>query len=1196
MKDDEKMIRTEEGFQYSVNIAYDLHNSEKLKGFIPTSSSLELLEKILLSTKNDSTDRARILIGAYGKGKSHIVLAILSLLAKEKRENFVHLNEKLESERYKNLKILLENYYEGKTKLLPVLISGTGTSLSQSFILSLKRTLDENDLSYLMPDTNYKAAVRAIEKWRSDFPETFRAFCQKIDMPPEDFISSLEDFDISSYRIFEEIYPLLTAGSSFNPFLGFDVTELYESVAKELRRKTDWTGMYVVYDEFSKYLESNITSASVSDTKMLQDFAEKSCRSAENQLHLMLISHKEISNYIDTLPKQKVDGWRGISERFEHVVLSNNFSEIYEIIGTVIQKNPGKWGEFCKKHDKNFKILFDEYKNHALFSELSESDFEKTALSCYPLHPVSMFILPRLSERVAQNERTLFTFLSAHGKNTLSAFLESLTEEKFFLLTPDILFDYFEPLLKKEVYSAEIHDSYILASEILGKFEGEGEKASLEAKIIKTISLFYILSQFEKIAPVQEEIVRIYGLAYGTEKIESALKNLIQKEFVVYQKQSNGYLCLKKSSGIDVAKSIEDEIEREKNSIVLKNVLNGFDFEKYFYPSRYNDEKEMTRFFKFVFIDESEVQTDTDWNLKSSHIHADGVIYGILPHSDDSIKILAENLKKTSAFQKRFVFVLPKRLREIKKTALSYSAIKNLQEKVAGDEILFEEYQVALDDAKEILSDFVSEFTRPENFSSLYVSDGKILPIKRKAELSSVLSEICENVFPNSPVIKNESLNKDEITKVMLNARMKVLASLLRSELEERLGLLGNGPDVFIMRSALVSTGILCKGEEKEGVHLNLNLSENDDKSRVMPLISEINSFVKKAKEEGSAVSFSELYEKLRSPEFGIGARSGIIPIFLAAVFRSHKKEISVQENGRKFPLSAQILNEINENPKNFSLVFSEWNSEKESFVKNLKNLFADFVPHEDSVGNLAQNAHEAIQKWYMSLPKFSKEAEKIPEGSGIPKEYRQFLKLIKDDYAAEDFLFEKLPVLFGKENLFEKVSEAKKFYDGLLSLLEKWAKEKIASVFGDLGAWKKSLSKNVFEQVFTDGTERFLKALNDENDFNLSKIVLAATDLRLENWGERTLPIFETRLLEYKNTAESFGKETSGKSHSENYELAFVNENGVREVKRFEKVENSVRGKLLRNRITDALSAMGQAVETSEKRQILLEILRELC
>lgn len=75
-----KMISVASGFQYSVNIGYDLNNEDKLKNFIPTKSALELLEDILLSTNPSSTERARILIGAYGKGKSHIVLMMRSCL------------------------------------------------------------------------------------------------------------------------------------------------------------------------------------------------------------------------------------------------------------------------------------------------------------------------------------------------------------------------------------------------------------------------------------------------------------------------------------------------------------------------------------------------------------------------------------------------------------------------------------------------------------------------------------------------------------------------------------------------------------------------------------------------------------------------------------------------------------------------------------------------------------------------------------------------------------------------------------------------------------------------------------------------------------------------------------------------------------------------------------------------------------
>lgn len=92
----------------------------------------------------------------------------------------------------------------------------------------------------------------------------------------------------------------------------------------------------------------------------------------------------------------------------------------------------------------------NQYKFHAIFSEIEKNDINKIIYSSYPLHPVSTFILPRLSERIAQNERTLFTFLSSNGISTLPSFLNKYNDEKFDVITPDVIFDYFEPLLKKK--------------------------------------------------------------------------------------------------------------------------------------------------------------------------------------------------------------------------------------------------------------------------------------------------------------------------------------------------------------------------------------------------------------------------------------------------------------------------------------------------------------------------------------------------------------------------------------------------------------------------------------------------------------------------------------------------------------------------------------------------------------------------
>ena len=341
-----EMISVASGFQYSVNIAYDLNSEEKLRNYIPTKAAMQLMEDILQSTQPAATDRARVLIGAYGKGKSHIVLAILSLLMKKDLSLF----EKLIPAAKKNPTLYrqIENYYASDNKLLPVLITGSNTSLTQAFLLALQRTLTENNLLDIMPATNYQAAANVIERWKTEYQDTFQQFRTRIQEPISNFIEKLNTYDIRAYETFERIYPELTAGSIFNPFLGFDVVQLYEEVVHALQAR-GYTGVYVIYDEFSKYLEANITEASVSDTKMLQDFAEKCNRSGMAQIHLMLISHKEIANYIDKLPKQKVDGWRGVSERFTHIHLNNNFTQTYEIIESVILKKESIWKPFVKK-------------------------------------------------------------------------------------------------------------------------------------------------------------------------------------------------------------------------------------------------------------------------------------------------------------------------------------------------------------------------------------------------------------------------------------------------------------------------------------------------------------------------------------------------------------------------------------------------------------------------------------------------------------------------------------------------------------------------------------------------------------------------------------------------------------------------------------------------------------------------------
>lgn len=154
------------------------------------------MEEILSSVQTDSSERAAILIGAYGKGKSHIVLAILSILMRRQSNLFKRLLSKTKGSRRK----LLQSFYDSKIKLFPVIISGSYTSLSQAFLLSLQRALSQNNFQDIMPEKNYRTAVRVIARWKKDFPATFDQLKNKIDIPIENFIQRLKNFDLEIYK------------------------------------------------------------------------------------------------------------------------------------------------------------------------------------------------------------------------------------------------------------------------------------------------------------------------------------------------------------------------------------------------------------------------------------------------------------------------------------------------------------------------------------------------------------------------------------------------------------------------------------------------------------------------------------------------------------------------------------------------------------------------------------------------------------------------------------------------------------------------------------------------------------------------------------------------------------------------------------------------------------------------------------
>ncbi len=1189
------MIEISHNFQSAVNIEYDFNDIEKISGFIPTSSALEIIDNILMNTETEHLERAKILTGAYGRGKSHTVLVALSILYNKDKSRFENLLDKIRGLN-ENVYQRISNYIASKSRLLPVIINGNSGNLTQSFLGALQRALKLYDLEDIMPETHFAAALNTLEMWEKQYPETHQKFVEMIGTSVSKFKNSLKANDVKAYHTFSEVYPQLTSGSIFNPFVGFNVVDVYDKVNTVLKEK-GFSGMYVVYDEFGKYLESNITSATESETKMLQDFAEKCNREASQQLHLLLICHKDISNYIDTnLPQEKVNGWRGISGRFEHISVSNHFHQMYEIIAYTIGKNPDKWNVFQSEHENQFSELLNNAQNTNF---LSGKD-ELVVYDCYPLHPVTSFILPRLSERIAQNERTLFTFLTSNQKNTLRQFVDNC-EEDFPIVTPDYLYDYFEQELRKELNSSEIHKVYSISSRILSNVE----KDTLASKIVKTIAVIYFVQQFERIAPTVDVISSIFNLQYGTDKIMHTIDELINQAYIVYIKNSNHYMCLKESSGIDVNAEISHQVEKLKSEMSIEDALNSCTNNNYFYPVRHNETNCLTRYFGFKFISFKNFinnqYDDSLTNGESGHIQA------VFCENVSELETLKTFPFCTSEFEVLIVPDVFQTIEDIPYQYLAAIALRNLCS--AEDAVLQSEYDMIIEDLENVIYHYISIYTHPEMQKVKYYHHAEVQPIYRRSHLTELLSQICDEVYPHTPIINNESLNKDTLPSMAINSRTKLIKAILENDdISENLGLVGSGQEVSFLRSALIRTHILY---QKDGVY---RLDSKEAEPSIQYVLRVIETFFSQTAVKGET-AFSELYHQLTSYEGKIGMKKGAIPVYIAVVLHDLKQYLVFKCNGTEIKISADSLNSINLKPESYSVMLEDWNDEKSSYIQKLSEIFSRTINENEKQYNSFTYIVNAMSRWYLSLPKCSKLMKRdYLTGKKITNNKLRFVNSLNANLEnSHDYLMKQLPGIFSRETVEVAIADfingAKKQFDNGKSLLLQAIIEKTkvvfstnqdASLYSILHEWYDKLSSSTLEHLFPNQENAILNMIktvaNDEIVF-AERIGKAVTGLRVDDWDESVLSRYVAAIERFKSTVDEYNAmEHTPVSDKQKYKIVIVDEDGTEHIKSFEKTEYSKFAKLLYQDITGAIEDMGQSITEQEKRQVLIEILSELC
>ena len=590
-------ISVNENFQYSVNLQFDINNISKIKEYIPTKDGCELLDQYFNSVLN-SKNRATTLIGPYGKGKSHLLLVLITLLNnyntedKKDIDNFLNKIKKVDEETYETIK----NIREKKTKLMPIIINSNYGDLNQAFLLALSEALERENLSSIVVNTYFDIALKVIMKWEDEYKDVIgeiKKCLSEYNCSFKDLKQGLKNYSEEHYEIFKNVYSCILHGQEFNPLVNSDIVKIYKDMAHEIT-EYGYSGIFIVFDEFSKFLEYVENSHMMKDLKLLQDFAELANRTGENeQIHLSCITHKTINQYAKNLTDDKLNAFKTVEGRFKELYFNRSIEQNYEIVSYALNKKDGYDDLFNTFYNKYLKT-YEEIKSLAIFKNVDKIE-DVLYRGCYPLNPLTVYCLVQLSEKIAQNERTLFTFLTDDDQNGLKYFISNNSKGLF---NVSKIYDYFKPLFKKET-TETIRNIWLKSENALAKCNEIEEK-----DIIKSLSIIYMINETEILTP-DDNTLKL-SVDMSDSKYEEIINKLIDKSIIKRRKITNE-LDFTNIYNRELSKEIKKLSENQFYDINIKDLINEVETKKYSLPRRYNEEFKITRFFDNIFMAEEEL-------------------------------------------------------------------------------------------------------------------------------------------------------------------------------------------------------------------------------------------------------------------------------------------------------------------------------------------------------------------------------------------------------------------------------------------------------------------------------------------------------------------------------------------------------------------------------------------------------------
>ena len=772
---------------------------------------------------------------------------------------------------------------------------------------------------------------------------------------------------------------------------GREVARAYEAAAKTIQERVpNCRGLLVIVDELGKFLEYAALHPENGDVQALQEIAESAVRSTAHPLMVVTVLHQAFDEYAHRLPGTQQAEWRKVQGRFADIAFGGAAEDAVRLVSGAIATTQVPAAAALRLAG-TFEHWID--KGHQLRLQpptLSGGEWDAALRESYPLHPLALLALPHVFRRFGQNERSLFGFLASAEPHGFADFVAHhfLSPDNVPVLRPSEMYDYVVGALGSHLSNhARAGRLWLVTQDALLRCEG---KPPVWAALIKTIGLLHALGDSARL-PASREMLHFACDEYPADEIDTALAGMQAATFITYRHFKGAYRPYE-GSDIDVEARLQEARAEIGAAVDPVQTARRLPPTLPLVARRHSYETGTLRFFEVRPCRPNDLNGDL-----SRPADADGLLLLCLAPDAESFTAAEDTVRTRLSSRPEVVVCLARESDALREAAGQVESLLRVSEEtpeLSMDTVARREVDERMLEATSVLQAEWDMLLRPNReIDTVWLWQGE----PRNLALQSLLSSACDAAYPFAPTLKNELVNRRQLSSTAASARRELITAMLTRASEARLGIEGWPPEASMYVSVLEEMGLHRPASDLTHEVTWGFFPPPDPDSKLARVWAEIEDFLF----VGDLVPrpLTELQNCLTRPPFGIA--NGVIPIFLCCVLLCHSNEVILYEEDRFVTqLDAATFERMIKRPEDYGLQGCRVTGERQAVVKRFaRGLLRGEEP-------TLVNVVRALFRHFARLPQYTMKTRQLPADA------RTLRDVFKQARGPEQLLFVDLPTL----------------------------------------------------------------------------------------------------------------------------------------------------------------------------------------